>query len=185
MQLFLYRHGETEWSRLGKHTGLTDIPLTEKGRDQARALHEGIDFDKVYVSPLRRARETCILAGYEGVVDSALLEWDYGKYEGLTSKEISDPKWGLFFKGCPGGESPADVRNRIDPFLQRLEKGKRIALFSSGHVLRALAARWLGLDIAMGAHLSLSTGSKSILGFEHNIPTILLWNDISHLKTLG
>lgn len=190
--VYLARHGETEWSKSGQHTGLTDLPLTEQGQAAARALGDrlkGLTFDKVFVSPLQRALRTCDLAGFSAAaeVDRDLVEWDYGKYEGLTSAQIlkQDPNWSLFRDGCPGGESPSQITARADRVVAKARTiGGRTLLFSSGHFLRVLAARWLNIAIFPGSgHLLLGTASVSILSYEHNLqePAISLWNDRSHV----
>lgn len=189
-RIFLIRHGETEWAATDKHTGFTDIPLTEKGRAQGELLRkrlQGHNFEKVFTSPLKRAKDTCDIVGYgkKAIIDSDLVEWDYGKYEGLTTAEIHkiDPNWTVFDKGAPGGESIANISARADHFLAKLKGCKAdVAVFSSGHFLRVLAARWTGLRAHDGRVLALSTGSLSILGFEHATHVILCWNDISHLQ---
>jgi broad specificity phosphatase PhoE len=190
--IYLARHGETAWSLTGQHTGLTDLPLTEHGEENARALRyrlSGISFGKVFTSPLQRATRTCELAGFGAVaeVDRNLLEWDYGQYEGLTAAEIHArrPDWLLFRDGCPGGESPEQVASRADSIIDRARQiGADVLLFSSGHFLRVLAARWLALGPVAGKYLLLSTASVSVLGYENNIsaPVIQLWNDTSHVK---
>lgn len=184
----LVRHGETEWSASGKHTGRTDIPLTEEGERKARALQgrlKGVAFDRVFTSPLQRARRTCELAGFgdRAKVDPDLLEWDYGDYEGRKSSEIhaERPGWLLFRDGCPNGEQPADVGKRADRVIARLRAAEtRAIVFSSGHILRVLAARWLGLAPSEGRLLMLSTASISILGYEHDKgePAVQLWNEV-------
>jgi broad specificity phosphatase PhoE len=184
----LVRHGETAWSLTGQHTGLTDIPLTAEGERKARALQDrfkGITFDRVFTSPLLRARRTCDLAGFgeAAKVDPDLVEWDYGDYEGWTSKEIlaARPGWRLFRDGCPNGEQPADVAMRADRVVARLRATDDHAIvFSSGHILRVLAARWLGLPPSEGRLFLLSTGSVSVLGYEHgeSEPAIALWNEV-------
>jgi broad specificity phosphatase PhoE len=189
---YLARHGETAWSLTGQHTGLTDLPLTERGEENARALQErlsGLIIGKVFTSPLQRATRTCELAGFAAVaeVDHNLVEWDYGQYEGLTTAQIhaKRPDWQLFRDGCPGGESPEQVAARADSILDRVRPlGTDVLLFSSGHFLRALAARWLGLGVAAGKYLLLSTASVSALGYENNLSAsvIQLWNDTSHVK---
>jgi probable phosphoglycerate mutase len=191
--IYLARHGETEWSLTGQHTGLTDLPLTGRGERNARALGEqltGLNFGKVFTSPLQRATRTCELAGFGAVaeVDRNLLEWDYGQYEGLTTAEIhaKRPDWQLFRDGCPGGESPEQVGARADSMLSRVRTvGADVLLFSSGHFLRVLAARWLALGAAAGRYLLLSTASLSALGYEHSLswPVIQLWNDTRHVRT--
>jgi len=193
--IYLARHGETAWSLTGQHTGLTDLPLTERGEQNARALGRrlaGLNFGAVFTSPLQRALRTCELAGLGGVaqVDRDLVEWNYGEYEARTSDEIlaERPDWLLFRDGCPGGESPADVGARADHVLNRVRSvGVGVLLFSSGHFLRVLAARWLGLEPAGGRYLVLSTASLSVLGYERNLdqPVIQLWNDTRHVATDG
>jgi broad specificity phosphatase PhoE len=191
--VYLARHGETAWSLTGQHTGRTDLPLTERGEQNARALRErliGLKFAKVLTSPLQRAARTCKLAGFGAAaeVDPDLLEWNYGQYEGRTTAEIhaERPEWDLFRDGCPGGESPDQVAARADRVVSRV-RGVRadVLLFSSGHFLRVLAARWLGLEPAAGRYLLLSTASLSVLGYEHNLcqPVIRLWNDTRHAGT--
>ena len=184
----LVRHGETEWSASGKHTGRTDIPLTETGERKARALKErlkGFTFDRVFTSPLQRARRTCELAwlGERAKVDPDLLEWNYGDYEGRKTSEIhaDRPGWLLFRDGCPNGEQPADVGARADRVITRLRAADdRVIVFSSGHILRVLAARWLGLAPSEGRLFELGTASVSILGYEHDKgePAIACWNEV-------
>jgi len=191
--IYLARHGETAWSLTGQHTGLTDLPLTESGEQNARALGErlvGLNFGKVFASPLQRAARTCELAGFGAVaeVDRDLLEWNYGQYEGRRTAEIhaERPEWQLFRDGCPGGESPDQVGARADCVLSRVRAVRAdVLLFSSGHFLRVLAARWLGLEPSAGRYLLLSTASLSALGYEHSLwqPVIRLWNDICHVGT--
>lgn len=191
--IYLARHGETVWSLSGQHTGLTDLPLTERGERNARALGErltGLTFAKVLTSPLQRAARTCALAGFEGVaeVDRDLREWNYGDYEGRTSAEIhaQRPDWQLFRDGCPGGESPQDVGARADRVVRRVRALQGdVLLFSSGHFLRTLTARWLGLEPAGGRLLLLGTAALSALSYEHNLsePVIRLWNDTRHVGT--
>jgi broad specificity phosphatase PhoE len=190
-QIYLARHGETEWTITGQHTGRTDLPLTARGERNAaglgRRLH-GVAFDRVLTSPLQRARRTCELAGFADRVelDSDLLEWDYGAYEGRTSKEIrvERPNWDIFEDGCPGGESPDGVGVRADRVIARLRAspGGRILLFGHGHFFRVLAARWIMLAACDAHHFVLSTAALSILGYEHSVadPAILLWNDDRH-----
>jgi probable phosphoglycerate mutase len=190
--IYLARHGETAWSLTGQHTGLTDLPLTDRGEENARALRErltGLNFRKVFTSPLQRATRTCELAGFGPIaeVDRNLLEWDYGQYEGLTTAEINAkrPNWQLFHDGCPGGESPEQVAARADSMLARVRTlGTHVLLFSSGHFLRVFAARWLALGAAAGRYLLLRTASVSALGYENNLsgPVIELWNDTRHVK---
>jgi broad specificity phosphatase PhoE len=190
--IYLARHGETAWSLTGQHTGLTDLPLTGRGEENARALRErliGLKFGKVFTSPLQRATRTCELAGFGSVaeVDRNLLEWDYGQYEGLTTAQIraGRPDWQLFRDGCPGGESPEQVGARADAMLDRVRHlGTNVLLFSSGHFLRVFAARWLALGAVAGKYLLLSTASLSALGYENNLsgPVIQLWNDTRHVR---
>jgi probable phosphoglycerate mutase len=191
--VYLARHGETEWAVSGRHTGRTDVPLTERGVRNARRLGDrlkGTTFTMVFTSPLQRARRTCELAGYGAAAeaDGDLVEWDYGRYEGLTTPEIlaRRPDWQLFRDGCPGGESPAQVAERADRVVRRVrEVNANVLLFSSGHFLRVLAARWLGLDPAAGRYFLLGTASLSALGYDHNAsePAIRLWNDTRHVET--
>ena len=191
LSIYMARHGETAWSLSGQHTGLTDLPLTERGERNARALGErlkGLTFTRVFTSPLQRARRTCELAGFGSVatVDRELVEWNYGECEGLTTADIRKkrPDWQLFRDGGPGGESVAEVGARADRVLSRLKAiDGGVLVFSSGHISRVLGARWIGLDPAGGKLLFLSTASLSILGYEHgkNDPVLRLWNDVSHV----
>jgi broad specificity phosphatase PhoE len=188
--VYLARHGETEWSLAGRHTGLTDLSMTARGERNARALGErlrGRSFARVYTSPLKRATRTCELAGFQPVaeLDRDLVEWDYGEYEGRTTAEIhvERPGWLLFRDGCPGGEMPSQVAARADRVLARVRTAPGdVLIFSSGHFLRVLAARWVGLEAAMGACFMLSTASLSTLGSEHDgaDPVIRSWNDTHH-----
>ena len=189
-RLWLARHGQTAWSLTGQHTGLTDLPLTPVGEANARRLGERLRnqrFDRVLCSPLQRALRTCELAGFgsRAELDARLLEWDYGDYEGRTSADLhaAQPDWRLFRDGCPGGESPAQVAARADSLIATLRplSGDTL-LFSSGHLLRMLAARWLGLAPTAGALLALDTASLSVLGYEHALqqPVLRLWNDTTH-----
>jgi probable phosphoglycerate mutase len=191
--IYMARHGETAWSLSGQHTGLTDLPLTERGERTARRLGERLAelrFAKVLTSPLRRARRTCELAGYGRVaeVDPDLVEWNYGDYEGRRTAEIraERPGWILFRDGCPGGESPAEVTARADRVVGRLRAiADAVLLFSSGHFIRVLATRWLGLEPSAGArHFMLSTASLSALGYENELsrPVIRLWNETRHVE---
>jgi broad specificity phosphatase PhoE len=190
--IYLARHGETAWSLSGQHTGLTDLPLTARGEENARRLGKhlaGMVFSKVFTSPLQRARRTCELAGFGAVaeVDNNLVEWNYGDYEGRRTPEIhaERPDWQLFRDGCPGGESPAQIGARADNVVNRLRAIKdNVLLFSSGHFLRVLASRWLGLEPSAGKFFVLNTASLSMLGYEGNLsqPAIRLWNDICHLE---
>ena len=182
-EIWLARHGETEWSKNGRHTGLTDIPLTERGREQAEALaalFAGVEFDLVLSSPMERARETARLCGLEADADERLTEWNYGSYEGLTTAEIhrQEPGWDLWTDGCPGGESVADVEQRLEPLLGELRErpGQRIALFGHGHCSRALAACWLDLGGRAGRVLKLDTATLSTMGTEHGRAVIERWN---------
>jgi broad specificity phosphatase PhoE len=175
--IYLARHGETAWSLSGQHTGLTDLPLTERGERNAQRLKErlsGLSFAKVFTSPLQRATRTCELAGFGAVaeIDRDLLEWNYGEYEGRLTSDIhrERPDWQLFRDGCPGGESPNDVGTRADRVVKRVRAiDGEVLVFSSGHFLRVFAARWLGLDAAFGRYFLLSTASVSALGYEHNL----------------
>ncbi len=190
--IYLARHGETAWSLSGQHTGLTDLPLTERGERNARSLGprlDGLKFAKVFTSPLQRAARTCELAGFGKVaeVDRDLVEWDYGKYEGRKSDDIHKerPDWELFRDGCPDGESVAEIGTRADRVIKRLRAASGdVLVFSSGHFLRMLVARWLGLEPAAGRFFLLSTASLSELSYEHDLsePAVRLWNDTSHVK---
>jgi probable phosphoglycerate mutase len=189
--VYLARHGETQWSLTGQHTGLTDLPLTERGERNARSLGDrlkGLTFARVFTSPLERAARTCELAGFGSVavVDRDLVEWNYGDYEGRRTADIlkERPGWELFRDGCPGGETPEQVGARADRVISRLRAVEgNVLVFSSGHILRVLAARWLGLEPAGGRYLMLSTAALSALGYEHNQtePVIRLWNDTNHV----
>lgn len=182
--VLLIRHGETEWSRSGQHTGSTDIPLTEVGRLAAKRLRPVLDtmeFSLVLSSPLNRALETCELAGLGNRmrIDPNLCEWDYGKYEGLTPAQIhrTAPGWLVFNDGCPGGESPEQIAQRVDRVIQGVrEHGGRVALFAHGHVLRVFAACWIGLPPSAGAHFLLDTSTLSILSYYRGLPAIRCWN---------
>jgi broad specificity phosphatase PhoE len=190
--IYLARHGETAWSISGQHTGMTDLPLTARGEQNAGRLGKrlaGRVFSKVFTSPLQRARRTCQLAGFADAaqVDPNLVEWNYGDYEGRRTVEIhaQRPDWQLFRDGCPGGESPQQIGARADRVVNNLHSIKgNVLVFSSGHFLRVLAARWLGLEPAAGKFLILSTASLSLLSYENNLssPAIRLWNDTSHLE---
>jgi probable phosphoglycerate mutase len=193
--LYLARHGETAWSLSGQHTGLTDLPLTERGERNARELGErlrGLSFRKVFTSPLQRAARTCALAGFEAAaeVDPDLVEWNYGDYEGLRSAEIHArrPGWQIFRDGCPGGEMPEEIAARADRVVQRARAvGGEVLIFSSGHFLRALTARWLGLEVTGGRFFLLGTTSLSALSYEHDLtqPAIQFWNDMRHVSVNG
>jgi broad specificity phosphatase PhoE len=183
-QVFLIRHGETEWSLSGQHTGVTDIPLTENGQSVARRLEPvlaGETFALVLTSPLERARKTCELAGLgeRAEIDRDLMEWNYGEYEGLTPKQIraKAPRWMIFRDGCPGGESPEQVGARADRLIARVRAVKgHAALFAHGHIFRVFAARWLGLPAAAGSHFLLDTATLSILSDYREIPAVARWN---------
>jgi broad specificity phosphatase PhoE len=183
-EIVVVRHGETEWSATGRHTSRTDLPLTEPGRERARALAAelaGRSFALVLCSPLRRARETCELAGFGGVAELVpdLHEWDYGDYEGLTTPQIheSNPDWNLWRDGCPGGEEPAQVGARADRVLERLRGAGGDALaFAHGHILRVLTARWLDMEVAAGARFVLEAGATGTLGFERSTEVLARWN---------
>ena len=191
--VYLARHGETAWTLSGQHTGLTDLPLTERGERNARRLQErlrNVTFAKVFTSPLQRARRTCELAGFGSVaeIDRDLLEWNYGEYEGRLTTDIhrERPDWQLFRDGCPGGESPNEVGTRADRGVKRVRAVQGdVLVFSSAHFLRVFAARWLGLDAAFGRYFVLSTASVSALGYEHNLsePVIRLWDDTRHVAS--
>ncbi len=176
------RHGETEWSAALRHTGRTDVPLTEAGERQARAVGEalrGREFELVLSSPLRRALDTARLAGFEPQVREELAEWDYGEYEGLTTAQIREtvPDWTIWRYGAPGGESPADVGERADRVLGEISQAEGdVLVFAHGHLLRALAARWLGLEPQDGRLFALDSGTLSRLGFEHEEQVIRSWN---------
>jgi probable phosphoglycerate mutase len=184
VSVFAIRHGETEWSVNGRHTGTTDIPLTDNGRRHAerlRAALSGRTFALVLVSPLQRARETCALAGVAGraIMDPDLVEWNYGTYEGLTPRDIERqaPGWLIFRDGCPGGESPAQVGARADRLIARARAVEGdVALFAHGHLLRVLVARWLGLPAGAGQHFLLDTGTLSVLADYHGVPALKTWN---------
>jgi broad specificity phosphatase PhoE len=193
--VYLARHGETAWTLSGQHTGLTDLPLTERGEINARRLGErlrGIPFAKVFSSPLRRAMRTCELAGFGAVAetDRDLVEWNYGQYEGRRTVDIlrERPDWQLFRDGCPGGESPLEIAARADRVVQRVRAvAANVLLFSSGHFLRVLATRWIGIEPINGRFLVLSTASLSVLGYENSLsqPAIRLWNDTEHVLKNG
>jgi probable phosphoglycerate mutase len=190
-KIWLARHGETEWSLAGRHTGRTDIPLTPKGEDEARKLGVRLKvsaFSLVLASPLRRARQTCELAGFGPVAEAVpdLMEWDYGSYNGLTAVEIraQQPDWRLFRDGCPGGENLGDVVARADRVVARLKSAPGDTLiFSHGHFLRVLAVRWAGIAPESGVRFNLSPASLSVLGHDSAAgnPVIDRWNDVGHL----
>ena len=192
--IHMARHGETEWTVSGRHTGLTDLPLTPRGEVEAYRLGErlqGLSFALVLTSPLRRAVQTCELAGFGSVaqVEPNLLEWNYGAYEGRTSADIhaERPGWQLFRDGCPGGESAPQVGARADQVVRRVQAAQGNALlFSSGHFLRVFAARWLGLEAGAGRYFLLTTASLSAVGYEHDTsePVIRLWDENPHEERL-
>jgi probable phosphoglycerate mutase len=182
--VLVIRHGETEWSANGRHTGRTDVPLTEHGREQAAALArelQGWNFALVLCSPLQRARETCELAGYGELAEpcEGLREWDYGDYEGLTTPQIRerDPNWNLWRDGCPGGERPEQIGERVEKVLARVRAaGGDVLVFAHGHVLRVLTARWLELPVAAGARFVLRAAGLGVLGHERETSVIERWN---------
>jgi probable phosphoglycerate mutase len=181
--VWLIRHGETEWSTLGKHTGSTDVPLTANGEREAASLRDrlaSVRFDLVLSSPLQRARHTAELAGFgDADVVPDLVEWDYGDYEGRTSVAVREerPDWYLWTDGAPGGESPSDVAARVERVIARLRGTRgRCLVFAHGHVLRSLSARWVDQPIELGAHLDLKTARVSILADDRGVPTIERWN---------
>jgi len=189
-QLFLIRHGETEWSLSGRHTGRTEIPLTERGEQDAEALGNRLrtlQFSAVLTSPRGRARRTCELVGLAEAAESDpdLAEWNYGDFEGLTSAEIfkKHPAWNLFLDGCPNGESPSQVSDRADRVIARVRQREgNVAVFSHGHFGRVLAARWIGSPASLARRFFLATASSSVLGYEHgraDEPVIKLWNEES------
>lgn len=190
--VYLARHGETAWTLSGQYTGLTDLPLTERGERNARRLEQRLrelSFTKVFTSPLQRARRTCELAGFGAVaeIDSDLVEWNYGDYEGQHTGEIraKRPDWELFRDGCPRGESPAQAAARADRVVSRIRAVLgNVLLFSSGHFIRVLATRWIGLEVtAIARRFLLSTASLSAVGYDKELsrPVIQLWNDTHHV----
>jgi probable phosphoglycerate mutase len=188
-EIWLIRHGETAWSARGCHTGRTDVPLTPRGERQGEVLRrrlEGRAFAFVLTSPLRRARDTCAIAGYGGtaIPDDDLVEWDYGAYEGRTGAEIRAERadWDIWTAGVPRGETVEDVGTRADRAIARaMEASGDVLLFSHAHLLRVLAARWLGLEPAAGRYFALATASVSVLGHEGKRRVLKRWNDVSHL----
>ena len=185
--LYLVRHGETEWSKSGRHTSVTDLPLTDVGEAQARALKGHLDpgdFQLILTSPRQRARHTAELAGFTGEsspeVDEDLSEWAYGDFEGLTSEQIREttPGWRIWTYPTPGGETAEQVKTRLDRVVQRVrDPGIEQAIcFAHGHALRSLALRWLGFDLSLGGHFPLDTGTVSVLGAEKELPAIRQWN---------
>ena len=191
--IYIARHGETAWTITGQHTGLTDLPLTAQGENNAGGLGErlkGIEFAKVLTSPLQRARRTSELAGFgaSAEVDNDLVEWNYGEYEGLRSGEIraKRPGWDLFRDGTPGGESPAQVATRADNVWKRVRTiNGNVLIFSSGHFIRVLVARWIGLEPSVHSNsFLLSTASLSAVGYDQDLsrPVVRLWNDTHHVR---
>ena len=184
MRLFCIRHGETEWSLSGRHTGTTDIPLTDNGRRLAERLRPVLakeTFALVLVSPLHRARETCNLSGLGGdaVIEPDLVEWNYGEYEGLTPAQIhaTAPGWMIFRDGSPGGETPEQVGQRVDRVIERARTvDGDVAVFAHGHVLRVLVARWIALPPGGGQRFLLDTGTLCVLGYYRDVPAIRVWN---------
>lgn len=182
--VYLCRHGETEWSLSGQHTSVTDLPLTTHGLEQAANLAkslQGLKFAAVFCSPLIRALQTCEILGYgpQAIIDEDLFEWRYGQYEGLPTVEIRKeaPEWSVFTHGCPGGESIEEVGSRADRMIGKIRDIKGdVAIFSSGHFTRVLAARWLGFPVEAGKHFILGTATLSILGYERETPALRLWN---------
>jgi broad specificity phosphatase PhoE len=180
----LARHGETEWSRAHRHTGITDVPLTEEGNRQAEALGRrlrDVSFELVLTSPLVRAQRTAEIAGFEEhQTTDDLLEFNYGKYEGRTSAEITKerPGWNLWRDGCPGGEVPAQVGERVDRVIERVVTvSGRVLIVSHGHTSRILASRFVGLPADAGGKLAFDVGSLSMLGYEHDRPVVIFWNE--------
>jgi broad specificity phosphatase PhoE len=195
-RLFLVRHGDTAWTESRQHTGRTDLPLNERGEVRARELGKRLQtfvFTRVFTSPLQRASKTCELAGYGTVaqVDPDLVEWDYGEFEGKLTREILEkrPGWELYRDGCPGGESAHDVSVRADRFIAKVRQIEGDVLaFSSGHIIRMVAARWLGLPPAAGRFFFCRPASAGVLGFEHNNydePIIRAWNFFTHSEAVG
>jgi broad specificity phosphatase PhoE len=184
MEVFAIRHGETLWSLTGQHTGTTDVLLTDNGRrlaERMRPMLAAYAFELVLCSPMQRARETCELAGLgdKAIVDSNLVEWNYGEYEGLTSEQIHKvaPNWLIFRDGCPGGETPQQVGARMDRVIARSRAaGGDVALFAHGHALRVFAARWIGLPPGGGEHFLLDTSRLSVLGYYRDVPAVRIWN---------
>ena len=182
-QIWLVRHGETEWSKSGQHTGVTDLPLTPAGEEAARALRPAlaeVTFDVILSSPLQRARRTAELAGIVGVEEVPdLVEWDYGEYEGRTTADIRTEQqgWSVWTDGAPGGETPEQLCRRVDRVVERLRGVEGMALLvAHGHVLRALAARWIDAPVSLGMHLPLDTARVSVLSYDRAVPTLHRWN---------
>ncbi len=187
LELYLIRHGATEWSENGRHTGTTDLSLTELGKKQSELLKKRLSqekFSKIFCSPLNRALETCKICGFNPTINPDLREWNYGEYEGLTTQQIREknPGWNIFETGAPGGESPQQIAARAHHFLHQVHslEGK-VAIFSHAHFLRIFATVWLGALPTFGSELTLSPASISILGYERETRVIICWNDISHL----
>ncbi|GGP92721.1 histidine phosphatase family protein [Streptomyces virginiae] len=193
-RILLARHGQTAWSQLGKHTGRTDVPLLEEGKQGAKLLGERLARDpwkglpglEVRTSPLVRASESCELAGFGVRAEpwDSLMEWDYGDYEGMTPAEIQAvrPGWLIWRDGVPGGESVADVSARADEVVAWARSAERdVLVFAHGHILRTLAARWLGFDASFGARIRLEPTSLSVLGWAYGAPALERWNDTGHL----
>jgi broad specificity phosphatase PhoE len=184
MNVFAIRHGETAWSLSSQHTETTDIPLTDNGRRLAERMRPALAkeaFALVLCSPMQRSRETCELAGlgHSAVIDADLVEWNYGEYEGLMAKQIHEtaPGWLIFRNGCPGGEAPEQVAARADRVIARAHAAEGdVALFAHGHVLRVLAARWIGLPAGGGQHFLLDTGTLCVLSYYRDIPAVKVWN---------
>lgn len=182
-ELWVVRHGETEWSASGRHTSVTDVPLTPAGEQAASAIGErlrGTTFDLVLTSPRLRARHTAELAGFpDAEVDDDLAEWAYGDYEGITTPEIREsvPGWTVWTHPCPGGEDPATVERRLDRLIARVRShGGRVLVVGHGHASRALAARWIGQPVADGRFFRLDTATVSVLGYERDVPVVARWN---------
>ena len=191
-QVALIRHGETEWSLTGQHTGISDVPLTQHGREVATLLAPVLvkkKFNLVLTSPLGRARETCELAGLlkSAQVEPDLTEWNYGQYEGLTPRQIHEmaPGWVIFDDGCPGGESPSQIGARVDRVIAKVRAvSGDVALFAHGHVFRVFAARWIGLPAQAGRHFLLDTATVSVLGYYRDVPAVKRWNAPLELESL-
>lgn len=183
-RIYLIRHGATEWSENGRHTGTTDLPLTEKGRAAALRVRDvltHIEFAQVFTSPMQRARETCALSGVRpaAAIDADLSEWNYGDYEGLTTEQISRtvPGWMIFNDGCPGGETPEEVARRADRMVAKARNvAGNVAMFSHGHFLRVFAARWLDLPASQGRNFLLDTATLNVLGYYYHAPAVQIWN---------
>jgi len=183
-KVYLLRHGETEWSLNGRHTGVTDVPLTKNGRMAAQLLRPILareTFGLVLTSPLQRARETCELAGHgeRANVERDLMEWNYGEYEGLTTEQIrmTRPGWSVFRDGCPGGELPEQIGTRADRVLTKVRAAEgNVALFAHGHILRVFAARWINLSPSYGEHFLLDTATLNVLGYYRESPAFKIWN---------